>query len=458
MRTPRFAPWLVVATLTAAGAAAAAGYGLTAPKRYTATAQLLVVPVSAADPTFTGLDVFHDASGRRTAAASASVLIASPQVADAVRAQLGLRESSTELLGDLDARVARGSDVVDVTAEASGATVAAQLANAFVDAFLAERTATFQSELASAVRRDAQLLRTTSGPQAVELAHRLGIMRSFQGQPDPTLRRGDSAVAPAAASWPNVPVLVGIGAGIGLGLGGLSALTAFALRRKRPRAPTYDREMREPSLERAVDALAERLERRLAARESALAVRERDLQARIDELRGLEAGVSAQPVTADAERERRLTEREAELEERLSFVTSRELEVGRREAAAAGDGERERQLAEREAALEQRVALVSRRELELARRAAAERVSQPQPQPQPEPAPAPPPESIAGGRGAYNLSELERLVEDLAGAHPDRVDEWRSYIYFLRDYATADGSLPGSFDWLILDTFRELMA
>jgi len=42
---------LMVVTLTAAGAAAAAGYGLTAPKRYRATAQLLVSPVPATDTT-----------------------------------------------------------------------------------------------------------------------------------------------------------------------------------------------------------------------------------------------------------------------------------------------------------------------------------------------------------------------------------------------------------------------
>ena len=51
---PRFTPWLLVLTLTAAGAAAALGYGLTAPKRYRATAQLLATPVSAADSTFAG--------------------------------------------------------------------------------------------------------------------------------------------------------------------------------------------------------------------------------------------------------------------------------------------------------------------------------------------------------------------------------------------------------------------
>src|SRR4051794_34723025 len=78
---------LVVATLTAAGAAAAAGYALTAPKHYKATAQILVTPVSERETALTGIDLLRDnGGGKRTAAASAAALIKSPIVADAVRA------------------------------------------------------------------------------------------------------------------------------------------------------------------------------------------------------------------------------------------------------------------------------------------------------------------------------------------------------------------------------------
>src|SRR5467141_2306955 len=118
MRTivPRSAgPWLVVVTLTAAGAAAAVGYGLTAPKRYRAAAQLLVAPVSVNDPTFMGLDVLRDTGGRRTAAATAAALLRSPQVADEVRAQLGLPRSRDSLLAALHPHVVDSSDVVAVT-------------------------------------------------------------------------------------------------------------------------------------------------------------------------------------------------------------------------------------------------------------------------------------------------------------------------------------------------------
>ncbi|HEX7582512.1 MAG TPA: Wzz/FepE/Etk N-terminal domain-containing protein, partial [Gaiellaceae bacterium] len=151
-------PWLAVLTLTAAGTAAAVGYGLTAPKQYRATAQLLVSPVSVNDPTFTGLDVLRDSSGKRTAAASAAALLRSPQVADVVRADLGLARSRDSLLSALDAHVVGSSDVVAVTVQDASAAGAAQLANAFADGLVKQRTASFQSQLATTIRRDQQLL------------------------------------------------------------------------------------------------------------------------------------------------------------------------------------------------------------------------------------------------------------------------------------------------------------
>src|SRR5260370_17326428 len=138
---PRSAgPWLAVLTLTAAGLAAAIGYGLTAPKRYRATAQLLVAPVAVNDPTFTGLDVLRDTAGRRTAAADAVALLRSPQVADDVRARLGLPRSRASLLAALHAHVVDSSDVVPVTVEDTAAVGAAHLANASPDAPLHHRT------------------------------------------------------------------------------------------------------------------------------------------------------------------------------------------------------------------------------------------------------------------------------------------------------------------------------
>jgi subunit length determinant Wzz-like protein len=432
-----FTAWLLVVTLTAAGAAAAAGYALTAPKRYRATAQLLVSPVSAADPTFAGLDVFRDVPGKPAAAQSAAVLVRSPQVADAVRAQLGVRRSRDSLLGDVHAHVVGSSSVVDVTVEESSAASAAQLANAFVDALIAQRTAGFQSQLTSAIRRDGDLLGGNAGAQKTELARRLAVLRSFQGQPDPTLRRAATATAPSSASWPQLGELLLIGAGIGLAAGAACWLLLVLFRR----GPAVgDAEYSRGMSDRALQALVDRLEQRLAARESALAARERDLQAKIDELQAIAAG----PAPAD---DTDLRRREAELQERVAAVTRRELAVARAAASAAVDEDlhgREQELARREQSLAERVAAVTQRELAVARLAARE--------PQAPAAPAP-----AEVPGAFDLARLERLVAERGPAHPGRLDEWESTLFFLRDYAGPDGTVPGTFDWLIEDTFAPLL-
>ena len=53
--------------------------------------------------------------------------------------------------------------------------------------------------------------------------------------------------------------------------------------------------------------------------------------------------------------------------------------------------------------------------------------------------------------------ELERLVEKHGAENPDRLEEWSSYLYFLRDHAGSDGELPDAFDWLLADVFAELV-
>ena len=86
------------------------------------------------------------------------------------------------------------------------------------------------------------------------------------------------------------------------------------------------------------------------------------------------------------------------------------------------------------------------------------RAPKPEPEPEPEPvaapAPAPVPVEDAGG---LTLARLERLVAERGNEFPDRVEEWRSYLFFLRDHATPEGRLPPSFDALVVDVFEELL-
>jgi hypothetical protein len=576
-------PWLAVLTLTAAGTAAAVGYGLTAPKKYRATAQLLVSPVSVTDPTFNGLDVLRDSGGKQTAAASAAALLRSPQVADEVRADLGLARSRDSLLKALDAHVVGASDVVAVTVEDTSAAGAAQLANAFADGLVKQRTASFQSQLTATIRRDQQLLAAI--PQAkrasgagVELEKRIAVLEGFQGQPDPTIRHAGQASAPVSASWPKLPKLAGIGAGAGLLAGLLVALVLVVGRFRRragaPDAAPYDPAVPDRLVERLEQRVTERIaaleeeRQRLAQREAGLAVREREVAAKLDELRAAMAavpspgtsgsaglpddagvaaldaraaaldarvaeltqreiglarraaelakqdqtGVAAQTNDQLAARELALAERErdvaakldelraalaavpessraepadaasaeldgraAVLDARVAELTQREVGLARRAAEVAKREQEVEALDERTAALDARIAEVTQRELGLARRAAElakqEQAEAAVPEPEPVAPPAPvaaqpvfAPSPSADGSldeeagGAWNLLVLERLVNDRGAEFPEKHDEWVSYLYFLREYAEPDGTVPSSFDWLIQDTFAELVA
>jgi hypothetical protein len=428
------APWLAVLTLTAAGAAAAAGYGLTAPKRYRATAQVLVAPVSTSDPTFAGIGVLRDTGGKRTAAADVAALMRTPQIVDAAAAQLGSKRSRQSLLDALHVHVVDASDVVAVTAEDTSADGAAQLANTFANVLIAQRSATFQSELTAAIRRDRQLLAGSNDPGGAT-SRRLTTLLGLQGRPDPTIRVAAQAVAPSSASWPNVPLLIGIGAGIGAAAGVLVALVALGMRRASGRPPAKQAAAKQgPGLsDRELEELGDRLEARLVRREAALAARERDLQAKLDELR------AAQETTlAASQDEAVLARRERQLTERIATAAKRETELARRAAEVA--------LRERDAAAEQEQAAAEA--AAAAEEAQAAEAAIP---------PVPPPAGN-GLHGSYNLVTLERLVDERGRAFPERLEEWSSYLYFLREYASADGAVPASFDGLIYDTFEELLA
>ena len=126
---------------------------------------------------------------------------------------------------------------------------------------------------------------------------------------------------------------------------------------------------------------------------------------------------------------------ERELEERVgSTSTKRNAALERREA----------RLARRERELE--LARADVKELEGAVRRRAEEVARNE-------------REVVGAPGrTWNLVELRGLVDARADAHPDRVDEWSSYLTLLGDYADAKGDLPRRFDQLVEDVFGALRA
>jgi hypothetical protein len=57
----------------------------------------------------------------------------------------------------------------------------------------------------------------------------------------------------------------------------------------------------------------------------------------------------------------------------------------------------------------------------------------------------------------WNLWDLERMAREEAAEHPERRDEWAYLFLYLRQFASADGSLPAEFDGLVQESFGGLL-
>jgi hypothetical protein len=227
-------------------------------------------------------------------------------------------------------------------------------------------------------------------------------------------------------------------------------------------------------LSRAREAADERLdaliaeEKRLAELEQTITSREDDALATLQELRKAQAPVDDSHERELALREEELAARERALaaakvegewgEHELAELASRETEFGHRDAellkARQELAEQENRLAERERALAETEAEQARRSEERSREVPPPAAPTPIFEPM---APLGELTLVVETPGRWNHPRLEQLVADHGGEFPARVDEWRSYLYFLKDHADANGDLPSRFDWLIEDTFRELL-
>ncbi len=164
---------------------------------------------------------------------------------------------------------------------------------------------------------------------------------------------------------------------------------------------------------------------------------EHRLEKRVDEVTKRELAL--------ARRAGELAKREAELEQRRGQLDQLESRLAKRDADL---GATKKQLAERAGS-------IAASERELAERAAAPPPSPPEPEQAPAPAAvAPPPVLVRAG--SWNVIELQRTVDSQSGATVEEAEEWRNYLYLLREHAAADGSLPRQFDGLIEDVFGKL--
>jgi Mrp family chromosome partitioning ATPase len=200
--------WLIV-LIVAVSVAAAATIVARTESVYRADADLLVTPIPRNSETLFGFGLVTESGDPTRDVETAAQLITTQRVAQRVRARLGLDESAQSLLGRVRAEPVAQSGIVTITADAANPRLAAQLANAFGQAAIAERTERLHALLDTTIpqfRR--QLARVPARERAAResLAARLQALETLRLLPDPTLHFENAAVPPTSAVAPR-PVL-----------------------------------------------------------------------------------------------------------------------------------------------------------------------------------------------------------------------------------------------------------
>jgi receptor protein-tyrosine kinase len=236
--TIRERKWLIALTVLVTTLAAVI-YVLTAPKVYNAEADLLITPIGGSDPTLSGLGLISSSSDPTRDVETASKLVTSTTVAKRVKVRLKDSRSAEQLLGKVAVAPVATSNIVAVTADGGSPREAQQLANAFAQEAVANRTESFHKQLD--LRIDALKPQVKGQPSASSLADpttpasqlsRLELLRTGD---DPTIRVETLADPPSGPSSPKkkLSIIAGIVAGLVLGIGGAFALQVLDPRLRR---------------------------------------------------------------------------------------------------------------------------------------------------------------------------------------------------------------------------------
>jgi succinoglycan biosynthesis transport protein ExoP len=230
--------WPLIAGLTALAVVAALAYIVTAPKRYTAEADILVTPVSGNESASAGLGLITASNDPTQTVSTAARLIATPTVAALTNARLHLAGNPQSLLADVSVEPIAQSSLVAVQAERGSASGAARVANGFAKAAIELGTATLHQTIAAqlpSLERQLQSLPETERTGPGTLGERIAALRSLQGASDPTLRIASLATTPTAPSSPKkkLALIAGLIGGVIVGLGAAFALQALDPRLRR---------------------------------------------------------------------------------------------------------------------------------------------------------------------------------------------------------------------------------
>ena len=144
---------LLVGVITALTVVAAVAYVVTTEKTYEATADVLVSPIPADDPTLPALGLVTETQDPTVAVETAAQLIDNDAVAARTQKKLSSSESVTQIQDDVQVSPIGSSNVIAVTATQPTPENAADLANAYAAAGIAERNVALRQRIEAVLRR-----------------------------------------------------------------------------------------------------------------------------------------------------------------------------------------------------------------------------------------------------------------------------------------------------------------
>ena len=219
LQTLRERIWIVVAAVVITTTVAIV-YVVTADKVYEAEADLLISPYEATEAAPFGLrGLIQGSSDPTRDVETASRLVENVDVAERVKEALNSSLSAQKLLGKVTAEPVASSNIVAVTAEAGSPSESAELANAFANEAVAERT----DELHTGVNQILPVLEARVRQGAGDPATRAQIaqLEQLRSGPNPSMSVETKATPPTrqASPRPALSIAGGLIAGLVLGIG-----------------------------------------------------------------------------------------------------------------------------------------------------------------------------------------------------------------------------------------------
>jgi capsular exopolysaccharide synthesis family protein len=227
--TIRERAWLVVlAVIVCTGMAIV--YVLTAPKTYEAEADLLITPVARDSTVYSTLPVITESVDPTRDVETAAQFVTNTDVATRVKESLTTEDSARSLLDRVAAEPVAQSNIVAVTAKDDSPEKARDLANAFAQATIEDRTSQVHEAVDALIGpTQAQLNASTDPVTRQTLGAQLAQLETLKTAPDPTIRLETPADLPEHQASPRPVFSIAAGFLAGLVLGIIGAFASQAL-------------------------------------------------------------------------------------------------------------------------------------------------------------------------------------------------------------------------------------